>query len=167
MRITTLMFLGCSTLACVCAPPSAAAQTELDHIVVRVGSRIITQSDIRRAGRLQLVEDATSDDAVRRGLENRTLILAELARLPQAQQAGDDELPARLAEWETRVGGHARAVTLMAETQTSDANLNAWLRDDVRIQAFVKRQFGTLPEGDRAKATADWITRLRQRAGLR
>lgn len=167
MRIMSLVFLGCYGLAAMCAPASVSAQVELDRIVVRVGNRIITQSDIHRAGKLQLVADPTSDETVRRGLEDRTLILAELGRLPQAQQAADDEVPARLAEWETRVGGHARAVALMAETQTSDANLHAWLRDDIRIETFITRQFGTLPEVDRGKARADWITRLRQRAGLR
>src|SRR5690606_16574793 len=55
---------------------AAAGQIELDRIVSRVGGRIITQSDVRQARALRLVDDVSSDELTRRGLETRFLILA-------------------------------------------------------------------------------------------
>lgn len=167
MRVLTTLMIGvCSLAGAALLPVRVAAQTELDRVVARVNNRIITRSDIERARRLQLVPDVSSDDAARRGLEDRTLILAELSRMPLAQQGGDGE-GISLADWEARVGGPARAAELLRDTQTTDASMQAWLRDDSRIQAYLKRQFSNVPDEDRGKATADWITRLRQRAGLR
>jgi hypothetical protein len=49
----------------------------------------------------------------------------------------------------------------------SEEDLQSWLRDDLRIRAYLRRQFGMLPEADRARATSEWIARLRQRADVR
>jgi hypothetical protein len=77
----------------------------------------------------------------------------------------DAELAARRGDWASQAGGDAAA--LMARNGLSEADLLAWIRDDLRIQAYLARQFGTLPEGDRARASDDWLNRLRQRAELR
>jgi hypothetical protein len=47
-----------------------------------------------------------------------------------------------------------------------EADLETWLRDDLRIRAFLLRQFGGLPEGERARAQQEWMARLRARAEL-
>ena len=54
----------------------------------------------------------------------------------------------------------------LARHGMSDADIQTWLRDDLRIRAYLKRQFGMLPDGDRDRATDDWLNRLRQRADL-
>lgn len=146
------------------APP--APQTELDRIVARVNTSIITQSDVHQARVLALVEDASSDETVERALEDRLLILREMAHAAPVIVA-DADVAARRAAWEPRLGGAARATAALAAAGMSDGALQVWMRDDARIQAYLKGQFGTLPDAERARTMAEWITRLRQRAGLK
>lgn len=146
------------------AAPSLASrdarQVELDRIVSRVSGRIITQSDVRQARALKLVDDTSSDAATQKALENRWLILAEIARGAPLPPASAAELAARRSEWQASAGADPGAAGL------PEAELQTWLRDDLRIRAFLLRQFGMLPEPDRTRARAEWLTRLRQRAEL-
>jgi hypothetical protein len=168
MRITTALALcGLCCLGLVVGTARrASAQIELDRIVARVNDRIITQSDVRQARLLRLVDDTSSDEAVRRSLENRLLILGEISRAAPLAPATDAETAARRAEWERLVGGGARLPALLDQAAMSEQSLQTWLRDDVRIQSHLKRQFGSVPDADRTKYQAEWIARLRQRAGL-
>jgi hypothetical protein len=145
---------------------SATAQVEMDRILVRVNGRVITQSDVRQARTLALVDDVGSDAAAERGLEDRYLILGEMSRAAAIAPPSDADVAAHRAEWAARLGG-ADVASLLARGGMSEADLQAWLRDDLRIRAYFKRQFGMLAEGDRARATGDWLGRLRQRADLR
>jgi hypothetical protein len=142
-------------------------QAELDRIVARVNNRIITQSDVRQARMLQLVDDTSSDEATRRALENRILILGDLSRSSSLPPTSGEDVRARHEQWEARVGGRGRGTQLLLETGMTEKGLEAWLRDDLRIRAYLQRQFSALPEGDRSRAADDWLARLRQRAGLR
>ena len=164
-RLLRLAAVGLLIAAAVA--PSVRAQTELDRIVARVNNRIITRSDVHQARLLQLVEHTGSDEAVRRELENRVLILSDAARSAPLAPTTAGDLAERRRQWEVRVGGPAKAAKLLAEAGLSDAGLIRWLEDDLRIQAYLGRQLGTVPDGDRPRATTDWINRLRQRAGLR
>jgi hypothetical protein len=145
----------------------ADAQVELDRIVARVGARIITQSDVRQARLLQLVDDVSSDAAARRCLEDRWLILEEMKRGAPLPPGSDADLTRHRAEWERKVGGASAVPDLLAKAAMSEAALQAWLRDDLRIQAYVTRQFAELPEADRSRASTEWIGRLRQRARIK
>lgn len=157
-------------LACAGAdlmlPGRALAQVEVDRIVSRVSGRVITLSDIRQAGTLRLVADASSEEAIRRSLENRLLILDELARAAPLPPATDAEIGARRAEWQAALGSGADVAALLARAGMSEADLGAWMRDDIRIGAYLRRQFGMLTGPEREKATMDWVARLRQRADL-
>ena len=166
MRTTAIVAVwgACCLAAIAGVSGSTSAQAELDRIVARVNNRIITQSDVRQARLLRLVDDTSSDDSVCRGLENRMLILAEIARAAPLPPTTDAELSARRAEWESRLG--SKPADLLNQAAMSENALQMWLRDDLRIQAHLKRQFGSVPDAERAKATAEWVTRLRQRAGL-
>jgi hypothetical protein len=146
--------------------PAPAAQIELDRILGEVNSRIITETDVRHARALQLVDDVSSEASVRRALEERILVLGEITRSAPVVVTEAD-LAARRTAWETRVGGADHARALLAGAGMSDATLQTWLRDDARIQAYLKRQFGVVPDADRSRATSDWLLRLRQRAGLK
>jgi len=167
MRTTRIVAVwgACCLAAIAGVSGSASAQTELDRIVARVNNRIITQSDVRQARLLRLVDDTSSDDTVCRGLENRMLILAEIARAAPLAPSTDAELSARRADWERHLGS-AKPADLLSQAAMSESALQMWLRDDVRIEAHLKRQFGSVPEAERARATAEWVARLRQRAGL-
>jgi hypothetical protein len=156
--------LGCLLIAALSAP-GLDAQVELDRIVGRAGDHIITQSDVRQARTLKLVEDASSDAAVQRELENRALELADASR-SAPPPATDADLAARRQAWEARVGGTERAAALLAGAHMSDAQLLAWFRDDATIDAYLTRQFGRLPPAEREQAVAGWLARLRQRSQM-
>ena len=162
-----LTLCGVGLLVWLATPSLAHAQAELDRIVTRVNNRIITQSDVRQARMLQLVDDTSSDESTRRALENRILILNDLSRSSGLPPTTVDELAARHQQWEARVGGRGRGAELLDKAGMTEKGLDAWLSDDLRIHAYLQRQFGTLPEADRSRAAGDRIARLRQRAGLR
>lgn len=143
------------------------AQVELDRIVVRVGTRVITLSDVRQAMLLKLVEDASSEATCQRSLEDRWLILEEIRRSPSLPPGSESDLASRRAAWEQRVGGSAAAAGLLTKTGMNEASLQAWLRDDLRIQAYLSRQFEAVPAAERGKMTSEWLSRLRQRAQLK
>jgi hypothetical protein len=145
---------------------AATAQVELDRILGEVNSRIITETDVRQARALQLVDDVSSEASVRRALEERILVLGEITRSAPVVVT-DADLAARRGAWEARVGGSDRARAMLAGAGMSEAALQTWLRDDARIQVYLKRQFGVVPDTDRQRATTDWLLRLRQRAGLK
>jgi hypothetical protein len=158
-----LLWLGLN----VSALEAEAVQIELDRIVSRAGGHIITQSDIRRARALRLVDDVSSDQAVQRALETRLLILSELDRAAPLGGITPADVAARRAEWAASLGGSDRIGALLAPNGMTEGELEAWLRDDLRIRAYLNRQFGMLPQGDRQRAVDEWIARLRQRAELR
>jgi hypothetical protein len=143
------------------------AQVELDRIVIRVGSKVITRSDLRQATLLKLVDDPSSDAAVQRCLEERWLILAEVDRGAPLPPTSESALASRRAAWEQSVGGPSAVAGLLAKARMSEGTLQAWLRDDLRIQAYLNRQFETLTPAERGRATSEWLGRLRQRAQMK
>jgi hypothetical protein len=159
------------SLALAAAVPAEAAsrpaQTELDRVVARVNNRIITRSDVRQARLLRLVAHPESDESALRDLEDRVLVLADVARAAPLAPSSASDLEARRRAWEAHIGGESRGAALLREAGLSEAGLDSWFADDLRAEAHLNRQFGSLPEADRRKAIADWIARLRQRAGLR
>ncbi len=161
--LTTWRLVVGIVLAAVFSAGELHAQVELDRIVARVGARVITQTDVRQAGLLKLVEDVSSDAAVQRCLEDRWLVLEEVRRSAPLPPGREEDLAARRADWERRVGGPAAAADLLAKGSMSEAALQAWLRDDLRIEAYLARQFATVPGPERPRASSDWLDRLRQR----
>jgi hypothetical protein len=167
MIVVALCAAATATASPLEAAPAGPPQAELDHIVGRVNDRIITQSDVREARALRLVDDPSSDDAARVCLENRLLILGEIARSAPVATPTSADVAARREAWERTVGGAVRARHLQSEVGMSDGLLQAWFRDDGRVDAYLDRQFGSLPAAERSRATSDWLARLRQRAGLK
>jgi hypothetical protein len=127
-----------------------------------VNGTMITMSDIRQARLLRLVSGDT-DAAIQRALENRLLMLAEANR-SKPGQAGDVE--ARRRQWEAALGGRP-AGDLLKTAGMSASALDDWLRDDVRIQAYIDERFGSLPPADRDRAVQRWVEGLRARADIR
>ena len=119
----------------------ADAQTLIDRVVVRINDDIITQSDVSQARLLHLAPpEAVSDNAIVEALVNRRLMLAEIARGP-ATEPTTAELAARRQEWQATLGPQANVQELLRRTGMTDALLDGWLRDDVRIQAYLERRF--------------------------
>jgi hypothetical protein len=128
----------------------ADAQTLIDRVVVRVNNDIITLSDVSQARLLRLAPpEATSDSGIVEALINRRLILAEIVKFP-ASEPTTAELAARRQEWQATLGPQADVGELLRRAGMSDALLDGWLRDDVRIQSYLDRRFlaTTIPRRD-------------------
>jgi hypothetical protein len=151
----------------VIAGHTAAAQTVTDQMVSKFNGEVIMQSDVRHARVLKLVKvgAGAGDDVILVALENRRLVLAELARSAPVEPSAD-ERAARRREWEGALEG-ANIASLLAQAGMSDAALDAWLRDDVRIQKYVDQRVAGMPASDRAASIDQWIQGLRRRAGLK
>ena len=158
MRLVLTVCALAAVLAVGVTP--ATAQTPLDRLVSRVNGVVITATDISQARLLKLVPDTRFDAATQRELENRILIIGELSRAGAIDPIDDAAVAARRREWEASLG--TPAAELMAQGDMNEKALVAWLRDDLRMRAFLQRQFG-----DRTTAKNEWIARLRERAGLK
>lgn len=157
------MSLAVFSLSAALAVPGVA-QIEIDRIVSKVYATNIRQSDLRQARLLKLCPKTDSDELILAELQNRTLILAELARVPPADPT-EDELAARRREWDDSIGGADRD-GLLGKAGMSARELQTWLRDDVRIKKYLDQRFGRIPEAERAGRIQEWIRTLRQRAAL-
>jgi hypothetical protein len=92
------------------------------------------------------------------------LILTELNRAAPVAPPSDEEIAARRQAWSAYLGAGANVDALLARNGMSSDDLQTWLKDDLRIRAYLARQFGAIPDAERTKATNDWLVRLRQRA---
>jgi hypothetical protein len=167
-RLTRLILTAGFSMATpsgLAAMPVLGAQIQLDHIVSRVNGHAITESDVHQARALKLVEDVSSDAATQRAVEDRWLIIGEMNRAAPIAPPTDADVAARRSSWAAAIGGDIGA--LLSKHGMSENDLQTWFREDLRIRAYLKRQFGMLPEADRVRATDDWLMRLRQRAELR
>ncbi len=147
-----------------------AAQTTIDRVLVRVHGEIITQSDVRQARLLKLFgprPDAdTTDAALQRELENRRLLLAEVARLPLAEPPAEARAARRQA-LVAALGPGADLPQLLERAGMTDSGLDEWCRNDLRIEALLDDRFKNIPPASRPAAVAAWVDELRRRAGLR
>jgi hypothetical protein len=160
------LFVAAGVAAALGATPArASAQTEVDRLLVRVNGSVITSSDVRQARALKLVPDTSSDASTQRGLENRVLMIAEAGRSASPAIVSDADVAERRKAWEASLGGDA--ATLLSTHGMNEGGLTAWLRDDLRVEQFLRQQFGAPGDPNREKAEAQWLERLRQRAGLR
>ena len=136
--------------AAVLSGARADAQTLIDRIVVRVNNDIITLSDVSQARLLRLTPpEAASDSGIVEALVNRRLILAEIAKFPASEPTAA-ELAARRQGWQTSLGPQANVAELLRRAGMTEALLDGWIRDDVRIQSYLDRRFlaTTVPRRD-------------------
>lgn len=168
-RIGRAMAVSMLVVVCVFAGSLLAAgrQIELDRIVARVGTKIVTLSDVRQSRKLLLVADTASDEEAARCLVDRLLLLGEVARAQPLRRLSDADLAAKRQAWEGRHGGADKLPALLSEAGMAESALDPWFRDDLRIEAYLDRQYAGLSDADRIKAREDLLSRLRQRAGLK
>jgi hypothetical protein len=138
----------------------AVAQPELlDRTVALVGGQAITLSDVRAALALGLIDDdkTTVAEATSR-LIDRELILREVQRYaPPAPEAS--AVDTRLAEIRKRAGGELAA--LLEQHGFTETRLTAWVRDDLRTEAYLAQRFASASLPGDAEVSAAY---LRQRA---
>ena len=125
----------------------------LDRTLALVGGQAITLSDVRAAAALQLVDGANgSIGEVTARLVDRELILREVQRYaPPPPEAS--AVDARLDQIRKHVGAPLGPV--LDAFGFSETRLRAWIRDDLRTQAYLAQRFASasLP-GDAEVAAA-------------
>ena len=117
----------------------------IDRVLAVVVGEPITLSDVRAAIRLGLVPaPASGEDQVQVALTaviERQLELVEVNRyVPPEPSAAQVE--AGLAQVRARFDSQAALEAAMRETGVSEAQLRARIRDDVRLETYLKQRFG-------------------------
>ena len=144
-----------------------AGQEVIDRVLSRVNGQIVTLSDLRQCRSLKLLTvDAETDDAYQRELENRLLILREVAR-SSGLDPDQTAVAARRRDWEAQHGTGPGVSERLAKAGMSADALDSWLANDLRIKAYLDQRFSATPSQERQTVIRHWIDMLRQRAGLR
>ncbi|MGE0460867.1 MAG: hypothetical protein AB7Q16_05820 [Vicinamibacterales bacterium] len=139
----------------------AQAPELLDRTIAIVSGHVITLSDARTVLALGLVEGGEVDADVTQRLVDRQLMLIEADRYePPAPPV--ERVEARLAEVRARAGGDDALAGVLARGGFTEGRLRAWVRDDLRIAAYLQQRF--VADERRADLIADWLSDLRRRA---
>lgn len=155
MRALLLAFL-------LCAAPSVA-QELLERTVAIVGGSAITLADVRTAIALGLI-DTSNETVATEALVQRTLILREVERyVPPEPDAA--QIEQRLSEIRARVDEKSVERILEAGGFT-EPRLRAWLRDDLRIAAYLNQRFAADGPERRQSLIEDWVADLRRRTAV-
>ena len=122
----------------------SGGQQLLDRTLALVSGQPITLSDVRGAVALGLIEGRPGDEAVPAAtdrLVDRALILREVQRYAPPMPA-ESAVDARLAEIRDRVGP-AEWMRALERFALTEARLRAWVRDDLRAQAYLAQRFAS------------------------
>ena len=169
MRPRTLLALWFGVALGSGASP-ADAQVVIDKVIGRVGSDIITQSDLRQARMLKLfgppVTEKDSDAALLRAIENRRLILQEIERGRAADPPRERQAEQR-RQWAARFGTNVDLTKALERGGMSETAIDDWCRNDARIESYLAERFKSVPASSRASEIDNWISELRRRAGLK
>jgi hypothetical protein len=131
----------------------------LDRTLALVGGQPITLSDARAAIALELIDDPKASlPEVTATLVDRELVLREVRRYAPPPPA-ESMVEARLTEVRQRHGGSL--ATMLAEHGFTETRLHAWIRDDLRTQAYLVQRFASASVPTDAEVTAVYT---RQRA---
>lgn len=135
-------------LVCMTAPPASAQAPAGDALLERtlavVGGQAIMASDAALATRLGLVDAEAGPSAappITRLIE-RLLMLHEVARFapPEPDAAA---VAARVGAIRQRAGTPADLQTILDRAGVTMAYVEAWVRDDLRIAAYLEQRFAS------------------------
>jgi hypothetical protein len=135
--------------------PAPAARVEdvlLERTLAIVGGAVVTQSDVTLARALGLIDGpaAATPETALAALVDRWLMLHEVARFAPAEPAAA-AVEARLATLRARAGDADVVARRLSEAGRAPSYLTAWVRDDLRIAAYLEQRFastGTPSEPD-------------------
>jgi hypothetical protein len=153
------MRVACLAVVCACTSvaPSAASpalpetrdpgretrqEMLLDRTLAIVAGQVITLADAQGAMALGLVESGGADE-LRRATDRlieRALMLTEVERFTPSEPAVE-AVEARVAVARARAATPAAFTALLAAHGFSDDRLRAWVRDDLRLQAYLDQRF--------------------------
>ena len=123
----------------------APAPQVIDRILATVGGGLILQTDAVAAIRLGFVSPPASRDPLQWTLDRlieRRLMLIEVDRYgpPEPPRA---EVDRRMQQIDERIGSVERLEGILRETGLSVEQLRLYVRDDLRIDAYVQQRFGS------------------------
>lgn len=128
-----------------CGPAGAQAPSGelLERTLAVVGGAVITRSDVTIADALQLF----ADSAVPAGptltrLIDRQLMLQEVARFAPAEPVAE-AVRARVETMRARAGGDAAVTAVLARGGRDAGELETWVRDDLRLGAYLDQRFAS------------------------
>lgn len=122
----------------------AGADTLLERTLAVVGGQAITASDATLATRLGLIAaepGATPAPPVARLIE-RMLMLHEVARFAPPEPAAA-AVAARVAAIRQRAGSAADLQAILDRSGVTIGYVEAWVRDDLRIAAYLEQRFAS------------------------
>lgn len=117
----------------------------IDRVLAVVDGALITQSDVEAAMRLGLVSPRNGADPVAgvlEGLIERRLILAEVDRYAPPDPAEPD-IDGAFEAVRARLGAESFA-NVLVQTGGSPDQVRRFVRDDLRIAAYLQQRFGTI-----------------------
>lgn len=161
------MMIGVFVVLAAASAVRAQQPIEIDRTLLKVYDTAIMASDVREARLLKLVPEADAGDAaVQRALENRLLILHEMARV-QPVDPGRDVVAARKQRWTSAWPAGTDIPAIMTRCGTTEQALDGWFRTELQIAAFMNDKFGAPGDAGRDAKVNDWIADLRRRANLK
>ena len=124
---------------------SVYSQNVIDRILAVVSGGLILQSDVTAALRLGLVTVPTEGDRVQGVLDRlieRRLMLVEVDRYgpPEPSRA---EVDAAMEALDKRIASGAQLDAILRESGFTVDQLRIYVRDDLRIRAYLQQRFGT------------------------
>ena len=115
----------------------------IERTLAIVGGRVITLSDTRAATDLGLIDigkPADPIDAATSLLVERELVLREVQRYAPPEPA-ESAIDARVESVRQRFPEPSALARTFEATGFNEVRLRAWLRDDLRIQAYLAQRF--------------------------
>jgi hypothetical protein len=150
---------------CVAFTVTLAGQT-IDRVLASVGGRLVTASDVRAARELGLVRStgpAADDSAILEQLVDRLLVLDEVERYAP-QEPREAEVRRRYDAIRQTFATSGEFERATRSTGMDEAALLQWLRNDLRIRAYLDQRFAAVIEpgpGD----LEQYVRRVRSRPG--
>jgi hypothetical protein len=132
----------------------------VDRTLAIVAGRTVTLSDARTALALRLIEGAEVDAAVVQRLVDRELMLREVDRYDPPEPTAD-RIDERLAAARAVAGSEDGLARVLREGGFAARRLRAWIRDDLRVEAYLQQRFAM--DERRQDLIADWLIDLRRR----
>jgi hypothetical protein len=139
--------VGRGLLALILMAAAAASAEVIDRVMAIVDGHLITLSDVRRAMTLHLVDRdgaPVGEAATLERLIDRVLTLQEVERYapPEPERAA---LDTQVSDVERRLGA-GNLVSTLSAVDASEAWLRQWVRDDLRMRAYIEQRFAGAAE---------------------
>ena len=118
----------------------------IERTLAIVGGQAITLSDVQTALSLSLIESPPGADTVNAATERlvqRTLVLREVERYAPPEPA-ETVVDARRAQLRGRFASADQFARALAAGGFTDARVRAWVRDDLRIAAYLSQRFAAV-----------------------